>query len=164
MKLTKKIILIINLLLMCLITSCIGINPNTKNHLSKRESYSTYIATVKSRPFMSDYKTGWRSDIPVYFETIEDVAKFKNVEIESLGSNPTSYTFYLEVVGENVIIVKENSFLEEVTAGDKLTITVSNYEVGQKSYFFIIELSNAEKIYLDSEIGLPNTIFFLDSQ
>ncbi len=142
------------ILCICLLSGC-GFNAPMRRFLSDRENYHQYECT--------HLETREEEAGAMYFhvsltEEPRDNLKYDNYYSEEYGCNSTR----LEVLGENIRVLEERGFFEEVTPGTPITIVASPLIYMDGNYFFIIGVRAGDKVYLDTETGLENMIDYMN--
>lgn len=161
MRKIKKLIATFCIFSVSLLTSCSGYNFIMIRHLSNRENYLTYIVTINN---ISSFNTdSEKVYIDVIFETKEEVADFKGVSPENLLDAPQDYIITVVVNGDNVDELCKTEFKKDVSIGDNVSITVSNWIYMDSNFFYVIGIEMNDVVYLEPKKGLENVIALMES-
>ena len=159
-------VLILTLLLVC-ISSCSGYNKIMRDHLSNPANYQTFDVVLTDMCYQDpsnhkilrdfDKQDFLNYDITIYvtFETIEDISAF-------LGHSPNldipleEYEISLHIPRDNSKVLFNNGFYENISSGDKITITSSNWVYMDSDFFYVAQVEYNGVMYLSFDDGLKN--------
>jgi len=161
------------LVLICL-SSCAGYNKIMRDHLSTPDNYHKFEAIVADvfylNPKTSEIQRNFDTpdfldfDVTIYiqFEDHENVSAF-------LGrtSNPDmpldEHEYSLCIPAANSKILHENGFYKNISAGDKISITSSNWIYMDSDFFYVAHAESDGVVYLNFEDGLKNIIAMMNN-
>lgn len=144
------------ILLLCafILTGC-GYNPIMYAHLSDRNNYETYIVQIE-KIIYPDADTD-KAFFWVTFPDYEAVDQFEGYEVDR--EKPLSdYVEVFSVPAENHKLLSENLFYEQISVGDTIEITASDWIYMDGYFYYIIGIRCGETEYLNPEVGLRNVI------
>ncbi len=149
---------IFGLLLICLLTGC-GYNPIMYNHLSDRSNYKTY--TVRIEKIIYPGANSDEAFLWVTFPSYEAVDQFEGYEVDR--EKPLSeYVEVFSLCPENHRSVTESQFYDEISVGDTIDITASDWIYMDGYFYYIIGVRCGEKEYLNPDEELKNVIRMMD--
>lgn len=160
-----------------LLSSCTGFNGIMYRDLSDESYYKTCEAKFLNA-YYYDTKTRERisilsspdTDLSDLSDILFDVTFFEYEDVRPFyGTNPDrekpleEYIISLEVIHENLKLLMDNGFFEEVLLDETIQICASRLIYMDTNFFFIAEVTYNGKTYLDFETGFSNIIKMMDA-
>lgn len=156
----KKAVCMLCLLLTCILTGC-GYNSIMFDHLSDRNNYETYTVQIEKMIYPdadTDKAFFW-----VTFLDYEALDQFMGYEVDR--EKPLSnYVETFSVIAENHRLLSGNQFYEQISVGDTIEITASDWIYMDGYFYYIIGVRCGETEYLNPEDGLKNVIDMMNRE
>jgi len=172
----KKLLLfaVITALILVCFSSCSGYNKVMRDYLSDSENYQTYEVILAdiyyrdpvSHEIVRDFENSSFSEHEVtfsinFFENAEDLIPFLGGKIDS-DADLDAYEIHLYILADNNKILYENGFYENISLGEKIKVTTSNWIYMDSEFFYVAQVEYQGSVYLSFEDGLKNIIELMD--
>lgn len=162
--------------LLTLLNSCNGYNNIMYKYLSNEDNYVSVSGVVEEIYFyegdgiFSDW-SGSADSVPeseyvmyisIHFMNEEDYLTFSGASSMAEEYDLTSVDWTFEIIMPNAEIMIQEGLLEDISIGNEITVTVSNWIYMDGNFFEIIELTYNENTYLEAEDGLSRFVEYMD--
>jgi hypothetical protein len=145
------------------------------SYLSDRNHYENYTVQIAeiyyydwdSKEYVKDYSDERfqmnEVDFKVTFPSYEEADKFYGYEVDR-EKELSEYKEVFEVATENNQLLAKSGFYEQISVGDTIDITTSDWIYMDGYFYYIIGVQCGETEYLNSEDGLRNVIDMMNKK